>query len=140
MESLLDLILSGLVAAICAASGRGLLLRLGFHFANTSEELALSAGVGFGTVIYSMVLLGVAGLYSTVTAWSILAALSLFGIWEWRRKPRSLDLKPISRWLQELQWPLAVLQVLMVAYVLCYLVYVLCYLEYVLCCLDYVLC
>ena len=111
-----------LVAALCLSSGRVLLLRLGFDFANQSEEAALSAGVGFGVITYSMVMLGGARLYQPAVAWLLLAALAFLSIWGLRRAPMRVDPRKLFDKLKKLPWSLRGCLALLLCYSLGYLI------------------
>ena len=121
LNSLLNLTLAGLVALICLSAGRTLLLQLGFRFTSRSEAVMLSAGVGFGGLIYAMVLLGVTGQYRPAMAWGLMLVMALLGAWGWWHKPWRPDLRTLVGEVQRLSWPLAMLLVVLFVYSVAYL-------------------
>ncbi|MDA2932733.1 hypothetical protein MYX82_00155 [Acidobacteria bacterium AH-259-D05] len=120
LDSLINLLLSGLVALICLTAGRALLLQLSFRFANQSEEMVLSTGVGFGVLIYTMGVLGMAGLYRPAVAWGLLLALMLLGAWAWWRRPRWGRRQGFRVDIRRVSWPLQLLLVLFLVYSVAY--------------------
>ena len=122
LDSILNVIVAVLVAAACYGAGRTALLGVGVRFGSASAEVALSAGLGFGGLIYAMVALGFAGLYQSATAWGLLAALgivALLGLWRW---PLPTDLAALSSRPRKREWIAVAMASVLAVYGLAYLV------------------
>ena len=122
LDSILNVIVAVLAAAACYGAGRTALLGVGVRFGSASAEVALSAGLGFGGLIYAMVALGFAGLYQSATAWGLLAALgivALLGLWRW---PLPTDLAALSSRLRKREWIAVAMASVLAVYGLAYLV------------------
>lgn len=115
MRSLLALALSGAVATSCLLAGRALLTRLGFRLASQSEGAALSAGTGFGLLIYVMAILGALRLYRPSIAWGLLVILAVLGSRGWR-EGGWLRWSKIVKQIRQASWPLQLLLVVLLIY------------------------
>ncbi|MBI4538179.1 MAG: glycosyltransferase family 39 protein [Gemmatimonadetes bacterium] len=116
MNSVVNLLLAGVVALVCVAAGRTLLLGLRPGGVRRYEAVVLSAGLGFGVVVYGMALLGFAGLFRPATAWGLLTVLAVLGGWGWWRHPGWTAWDAGEGECGALSWPVKALATVGLAY------------------------
>ena len=91
-----------LIAA--AAAGDLLVRRLGYDATSATLRVAIGTGFGLSIVSLTTMLLGVAGLLRTWSAWPLLVAAPLAWLWGWhRQRPNRVSAVRLDR--ESTEWP-----------------------------------